>query len=77
MRQCVAAAGVRQMEMALSLQRLDVSRQIRHEPFGTDLIGFLPGEKQGALDLGHHPESCVAVEPSQEEYFRGYYRHRM
>jgi hypothetical protein len=24
----------------------------------------------------HHPESCVGIEASQEEYFRRYYRHR-
>jgi hypothetical protein len=47
----LGAAGVGQVEMTLPLQGLDESRQKRHEPLGTDLVGRLPGEKQGVLDL--------------------------
>jgi len=47
----LAAARVRQMKVSLPFQRLNVGLEIRHEPFRTDLIGFLPDEKQGALDL--------------------------
>jgi hypothetical protein len=50
-REELAATGIGQVKVSMPLQRLKVSREIRHEPFGTDLIGVLPHEKQSPLDV--------------------------
>lgn len=39
------------MKVSFPLQCLKMGREIRHEPFGTDLIGLLPDTKQGVLDV--------------------------
>ena len=55
----LATASVRQVKVSMPLQGLNVGREIRHEPFRTDLIGLLPDEKQGTLDLW--PECSLFV----------------
>jgi hypothetical protein len=53
----------------------DVS--ILKEEFTPSAFFALPLKEFSEHSIEHHPDSCVVVEPSQEEYFRRYYRHRM
>jgi hypothetical protein len=50
-RKKLGATGVSQVKVSMPLQCFDVSREIGHEPFRTDLIGHLPDEEQDTLDF--------------------------
>src|SRR5450755_78068 len=43
--------GIGQVKMSMPLQRFQMSCEIGHEPFRTNLIGVLPDEKQSTLDF--------------------------
>ena len=50
-REQLVPALLAEVEMSMPLECFDKSGQKGHQPFGTDLVGRLPGEKQGVLDF--------------------------